>query len=54
MIPEDVYPYCSVCGDELTEEEKQKNSDHSNPEYPICDSCIDDTIIKIEYIVQNG
>lgn len=48
-----VHPFCDVCGEELSNEEIEKNLEFENYEFPICNSCFEDAISKIVYILEN-
>lgn len=45
-----IYPECTDCNKMLTDEEIQKNKEHENFYYPICDECLHratERVIKI-------
>jgi len=48
-----VHPFCDVCGNELSEQEIEKNQEHENLEFPFCDKCFIDAKNKIKYIIEN-
>lgn len=48
----DVHPFCDVCGKELSKQEKEKNYEYENLEFPFCDDCFNKTIKNIKYIME--
>lgn len=48
-----VHPFCDVCGKELSNLEIEKNQEHENYEFPICDECFKEAMDKIVYIIGN-
>ena len=49
-----LHPYCDVCGKELSAEDKSKNIEFENYEFPFCDDCFQEFIKKIDYIISKS
>jgi len=43
-----IYSSCTVCYEQLTEEDKKINTEKDNFYFPVCKSCIDKAIKEIE------
>lgn len=49
----EVYQFCSVCEEKLTEDEREYNKKQENFYYPVCTDCIDTTIDKVFKVLDN-
>ncbi|WP_336770367.1 hypothetical protein [Bacillus bombysepticus] len=49
----EVYQFCSVCEEKLTEDEREYNKKQENYYYPVCTDCIDATIDKVFKVLDN-
>lgn len=38
----DVYPSCTICYKDLSEEDKKMNADNNNVNFPLCRECLNE------------